>query len=345
VVTVETITSGGPLNFHVLHVRAGTKEGGRYSFEVLVQDLVSMLHPEASTVTPNPGDWGIDGYVGSLLEGEVSVWQAKYYIDGFGDDQKAGARKSYKRAKEAAAEHGYKLASWTLAIPCDLDGPTVQWWENWKRKAKSEDGVIFDLWNAVRLRRLLNSPDAVVLRNAYFSLDGKLPARPVLPLAASEDYEDSLFVRQMQEAGLAEFDDAMEQFFNAEILIREVDDKAVNVELAALQASRSAIGALWATRFNHACQTQADDRFPGLYGAVMQAIEDHHPSLPAELRAPLIHAHGLMHHRVNGGSAGWVRHYRRVAKEHMAGPDGAYAAAPEEAGAGGGITDAEGGAR
>jgi hypothetical protein len=50
----------------------------------------------------------------------------------------------------------------------------------------------------------------------------------------------------------------------------------------------------------------------------MEAIEERHVSLPVGLRAGLVHAQGLMHHRVNAGSAGWVRHYRLIVNDHAA---------------------------
>lgn len=315
-----SVPSSGLVDFNVLHVRAGSKDGGRAIFEELIQDLVGLSHPEVSTIEANPGDWGIDAYVGSLLEGEVSVWQSKFFIDGFDKSQQSQVRDAYTSARDSAVEHGYKLTSWTLCIPCNLDGPNALWWEGWKKKQQKTDSVVINLWNQVQLRQILISEDAKDTREYYFSPFGTPKPQPPRPTQRLEDlslYDGALFVKQMHEAGLVACDEAKEEFFNAEILAHEVTDKAIAEEVEALEESRAILASLWSQRFNTAAQLSENRALPGLYEKVMDTVRDHHPHMPSTLKCGLIHAYGMIHQRVNTGRAGWVRDYADIARRYF----------------------------
>ncbi|WP_159400334.1 serine/threonine protein kinase [Streptomyces sp. XY431] len=317
--TSVPILGTGLINFEFLKIRTGSTAGGRDLFEKMIQDVVDVKFPGSSTLEANPGDWGIDAYVGTLVEGEADVWQSKYFIDGFGDTQKAQVRDAYDQAKKCADREKYKLASWTLCIPVDFDGPTEKWWLTWKKKKEKDDGVTIVLWNAMRLRRLLQSEDAREVREYYFTTKVTVApptSRPTVTLDDFGKYDGALFVRQMHEAGMLECDEAKEEFFNAEILSHEISDKGMTEEIQALAEARQRLGSLWAQRFNTATQAGDDRRLIGLYVEVMDAIRDYHPNLPAEIRCGLVHAFGIMHQRVNDGRAGWVRDYRDVAADH-----------------------------
>lgn len=69
----------------------GGKEGARELFEKLIRQLVGLRYPGVSRVTANPGDWGIDTFVGEL-DGVISVWQSKFFIDGVGGGGACGVR-------------------------------------------------------------------------------------------------------------------------------------------------------------------------------------------------------------------------------------------------------------
>ncbi|MFJ9624683.1 serine/threonine protein kinase [Streptomyces sp. NPDC101181] len=317
--TSVPILGTGLINFEFFKIRTGSTAGGRDLFEKMIQDVVDVKFPGSSTLEANPGDWGIDAYIGTLLEGEASVWQSKYFIDGFGDAQKAQVRDAYDQALKCAKREGYTLTSWTLCIPVDLDGPTEKWWLGWKKKKEKDDGVTIVLWNAMRLRRLLQSEDAREIREYYFTATATIPpltTRPTVPLDDYGKYDGTLFVHQMHEAGMIECDEAKEEFFNAEILSHEVTDKGVPEELQTLSDVRTTLASIWAQRFNSALQATDDRRLIGLYVGVMDAIRSYHPNIPTEIRCGMVHAFGIMHQRVNDGRAGWVRDYKAVAAAH-----------------------------
>src|SRR5690242_12699106 len=116
------------LTFHHFLHEFG-EAGARERFEAFVVATVKSVRPAARPVRANPGDWGIDVYVGSLAQGQVGVWQAKFFLDEFDDSQKAQVREAYRSARKAAESEGYELIAWTLCIPQDLDGEAQQWWD------------------------------------------------------------------------------------------------------------------------------------------------------------------------------------------------------------------------
>jgi hypothetical protein len=316
------VVGSGLIKFEFLVQRLGSREAARDAFENLTEDLVAIVHPDVRAIRANPGDWGIDVFVGALTRGgEVYVWQSKYFIDGFGKTQQGDVRDSYNSAKKAAQNNGYTLKAWTLCIPITLDAPSLKWWQGWVKRNKA-DGIEKRLWDEGALRRKINTPAAADLRNAYFAPAFVLPGeteldanmRALRELENGNAYEEALFVHQMQVANMTETFSAREAFFNAEILTQEIGDKAIPEEVAALRAWRMKVNASWAKRFNDALQAvSAGDQLPGLYKDVMDEIEGRHESDARGLRASPIHGFGLMHQTVEGARAGWVREWRMVA--------------------------------
>lgn len=321
------VVGSGDIDFRFLETRFAGPAGAREAFERLIADTVGIVHPDVQEIQANPGDWGIDAYVGDLgKEGEVHIWQSKYFIDGFAKTQQGDVRESYNSAQKAARENGYKIASWTLCIPCELDGPMRTWWEGWKKRVSKADALTVNLETAGVLRRRLQPSTAAHVRNHYFSPVFPLPpttADPKEPRGLEElvddtKYDGALFVYQMDEAGLPETSAAREAFFNAEILEREVTDKGIQPEVSALSTWRVRVSSTWSTAFNTACQMSTDRRLPQLYGEVVGGIEAGHAQEATNLRAHVLHGVGLLHQAVDNGRAGWVRDWRDVAKVYRA---------------------------
>ncbi|MAS53416.1 MAG: hypothetical protein CMJ44_02095 [Pimelobacter sp.] len=325
--TTLQLVGNGAIDLASLKSRLGA-ETARAEFEKLIEDIVALKHPDVRAVRANPGDWGIDAFVGQLAEGgSVMVWQAKYYIDDFDKTQKDDVTRSYNAARAAAAAEGYALDSWTLCIPRTLDGPESKWWANWKRN-RAKDGVHFGLMDEGEIRRRLMAPGAEHVRTHYFNPVIVIPRdgghgvteRAMHELDDEAQFDDALFVRQMEAANLLETRSAREAFYNAEILTQEVEDKAVPAEMDRLRRWRMRVDSTWSTAFNSACEAGTDDRLPGLFQKVMDAIEQRHVDEAASLRASVIHGMGLMHQRVDNARAGWVRDWREVAASHDAAP-------------------------
>ncbi|MCW2928588.1 MAG: hypothetical protein JWM86_2556, partial [Thermoleophilia bacterium] len=92
--------------------------GAREHFEDFVVATVKALYPGAQPIRAHPGDGGIDVYLGSLANGKVAVWQAKFYLNGELTNSRQGSVKhSYAQAKKKALEKGYEIVKWTLCVP------------------------------------------------------------------------------------------------------------------------------------------------------------------------------------------------------------------------------------
>ena len=154
-----------PINFFEL-IGPGGKDEARHVFERLVIQLIRLDQP-ALGVAATPGDWGIDAFVGEL-DGRVSVWQAKFFIDGFGRAQHDQVRKSFAAALKAARAEGYTLAVWTLCIPVEPGPETALWWVGWQRRTAESTGVRIELMPGSAIESCLMSPEADDVARHYF---------------------------------------------------------------------------------------------------------------------------------------------------------------------------------
>lgn len=319
-----------PVSFHALIASTGSKEGARARFQDLVAQLLKVKHSTTRQIQPKPGDWGLDCFVG-FLNGTLFNWQAKFFIDGVGPAQQTEIRDSFERFREKAKEEGYKPGGWTLCIPVNMDPEMTKWWDRWKQRQEREHGCPIHLWDATELEALLISPDAQHVRDAYFGDSSSSKAElPTVPVPAGMSFEEMLFLKQLRAANIAEVEGAKRQFFNADLMEREVADKAVDAELKELETCLAEAQSIWEVRFNDKCEEHpSSNGLPGLYSSVMTAITELHRGKPrGELPMGLVHRLGTMHHVVDGGEAGWVREFRAVAAAH-AGAKTGPAASPE----------------
>ncbi len=307
------------ISFHQL-IGPGGKEGARETFERLIAQLVRVQYRSVRKVEANPGDWGLDVVVGEI-DGVMSVWQAKFFIDGVGEVQHAQIRDSFTQVVTQAKERGFSVNVWTLCIPVDLDAASLTWWTGWKRRQQRATGVRIELWDRTELEGLLLAPDAAEIRSAAFPTGAPSAgvAAPVLELPDGTEYDDMLFIKQLTAAQIREHGSAKQQFFNAEVLSREVADKQVEEHIQALKAERADLLSIWEDRYNRSCGEPdvGDGLLPALHPDVMEAIERRHDGARVEvLPMHLVHRKGAMHQVVEGGRAGWVRDFRSVVTAH-----------------------------
>jgi WD40 repeat protein len=187
------------ITFAAHQVRAGLA-GASEDFEQMLGLLVRATAGDGSLVFANPGDWGIDVLVGDL-RGQVTVWQAKYFVRGVARSQRGQISASFDSALRAAAAYGYTLERWVLCIPASMDGPTLQWWQGWKTEREQASGARIELWDETRLRELLLRPEAADVRRHYYNPyrhDGqagtsKAVASPYRGLSAFGEQDAGLF--------------------------------------------------------------------------------------------------------------------------------------------------------
>ncbi len=308
-----------PISFVAHQMRTGGMGGARDDFEKMIIELANATMPGVRTIAANPGDWGIDAFAGDL-GGSITVWQSKYFHPVTAATHQRTIRESFQSVIKQAAEHGHTVKMWILCIPSSMDGPTTKWWDKWKRTQERDHNLVIDLWDETQLTVRLRAPEADQVRRAYYELPTAVPpadgeARPVLEVDEDKAvaFDSALFVRQMREAGHLELDGAKRQFFNADLVAREIAHKGVPSEVNALVSTDATLHGVWETRFNECC---ADDSLRKLHSLVWADVRTEHPQLPKQLRLEVAHAWGLVHRLVDNRKAGWVKHWRTVAATH-----------------------------
>jgi hypothetical protein len=310
------------INLRRLEIDSG-KAGAREKFERLIARLVKLQHPSAQEIRPKQGDWGIDVFVGKLTSGNISVWQAKYFADRIGDAQKGEIRQSFNQIIDKSKEIGFKVKAWTLCIPGTFAGDEKIWWEKWYRDKQKETGLIIRLKENLDIVTMLQTRDALPLC-VEFNLTDKgellIPERAIepLPLTESQKYNRSLFILKLLAADVTEIESAKKQFFNAEIVSREIHDKNDDLEIAELNDLYEKIHSLWETRFIEAMQSQnIEGETRRVYTMMLRLIEEKNNELLYCHRLPIsfFHKKGLMQQMADICTVGWTPDYKRLSKK------------------------------
>lgn len=331
------MTSPSTVDFRVHAVRGNGEEFGRVDFHRMLTALIKVKQPTATEVRADPGDWGIDTYVGSLAS-RISIWQSKYFHDRIGPSQQAQIRESFASAIKHAKANGHTIESWTLCVATTLSAPERKWWEG-KAKAwqRENPGLRIDLWDEPALRSLLMSPDAAHVFNEFYGPDrdwsaaAGRPAAPAVPaLGDTPAYADALFMRQLDVAGASETDAQRQAFFSAEILARDIAGRAVPAQVAALLELDAEVHALWEEHWLDPARTPTPGEYQPsalrLLAAVLTALRGIAPPPAVPVRTP--HVRGMLHRVVEDGRAGWVHDWRDVAHEHRERRSAAAAGVP-----------------
>lgn len=309
--------------FQRFAIDAGSDGAARANFQLLVTDLVMIVHPDATTVEGAGGrDWGIDTVAGELAGGEVRLWQSKFVLIWQNKNPRSQVYASYNSAKKKAAEHGYRLKAWTLVVPCILAPEELKWFQGWAKGRLKADGVAVDLWDGPKLRHKLQSTDAEHLaRQSFphlFPSPAASPSATKAAIAHLDDptaFADALFVRQLREAGRTETDAASANFFATDALVRDLAEKGEVQAVAGMRDLELEVRTIWENEFSkHAPHADSDGRMSDFIDLVIEkagACED-----PDSLPLNKAHKRGTAHRIVEHRWAGWVTHWRHIADEH-----------------------------
>lgn len=312
------------IDFRTHLLRAGGDEAARIDFQRMISALVGATHPTATDVRPDPGDWGIDVFVGQLID-RISIWQSKYFYTSIGNSQKAQIRDSFDSAMKHASKYGYEVEAWTLCVACELSAPERRWWDNKVKKWQQlHPNLSIDLWDAPRLRRLLLAPEAVDVVEEFYpgnTTTTTVPSPPgALPISTEEtpDYSAALFVRQLRVAGLRELDSHRAAYFNADLLVRDVEARAVAAELSAVREIDLGIMGHWEDAVADPATAPTVSEYEASAKRLLVKVMDctRNYAAPPELPVRAAHVKGLMHRAVEEARAGWVHDWREVARRH-----------------------------
>ena len=311
------------IDFRVHLIRAGNDEGARTDFHRMLSALIGVSYPTATDMRADPGDWGIDVYVGSLID-RVSIWQSKYFYQQIDDPQKKQIRESFASAMKNAKENGYQVEAWTLCVACELSPKERKWWDTKVRGWRKEyPDLSIDLWDAPRLRRLLLAPEAKHIVDEFYpentSNSTNVSSPPPISAQEPPTYEGALFVKQLQVAGVQELDAQRKAFFNADLLVRDVESRAVPDQVAAVHEIDVSLQAQWEDAVADPATAPTADKYQEsakrLFATTMRKTQDF--TAPHELPLRPLHVRGLMHRIVDDARAGWVHDWRDIAANHV----------------------------
>ena len=116
-------------------ILAGGLEGARSKFPTACETVLRKMYPDENVqiVRPNPGDYGVDIYIGEYGVNPIKVFQCKFFLDDLGESQKEQIRGSFNTA---ASSEEFEMIEWTLMLPKTLDSKEHKWWAGWKVKQK-----------------------------------------------------------------------------------------------------------------------------------------------------------------------------------------------------------------
>ncbi|WP_339179248.1 hypothetical protein [Paenibacillus sp. FSL R5-0701] len=124
------------------------KSGAREKFEAICVELIQTIHEDDShTVDSDGGDGGIDIFVGDY-DGDLDVYQCKYFIDKINATQKRQITESFNKV---VSEKGDNIMKWYLCVAKDFSKKEHEWWAKWKREMEEKHNFKIKLWDASML--------------------------------------------------------------------------------------------------------------------------------------------------------------------------------------------------
>lgn len=239
-----------------------TEDGARVVFAEIVNQCARSVYPGARAVRPDPGDEGIDTFFGEL-DGDLHVWQSKYFCEGVDKAQQAQIRASWKSCTESTCIG--RVARWTLCVPIELSVPEIQWWQKWRKQESGKWGCQIELWSktefvsfhsrtdlssvfAAALQRNVSHPNFDAAVSAMRS--GGRSAVLLRKLPTRDHLRDAVFVRKLEAAGISQHRAARTAFYNFELLRAAVEEGGNPEEVAALDDLQERVFDLWEREYN-----------------------------------------------------------------------------------------------
>jgi hypothetical protein len=302
-----------------------TEDGGRSVFAELVNQCVRSVYPGARAVRPDPGDEGIDTFIGEL-DDELHVWQSKYFCDGVDKAQQAQIRASWK----ACTESNYieRVARWTLCIPIEMSVPELQWWQKWRKREGEKWSCQIELWSKTEFVSFHTRTDlsevftAALHRGVHHAnFDAAIAAmrsagRPqalIKKLPTRDHLRDAVFVRKLEAAGIAQHRAARTAFYNFELLRAAVEQGGNPDEGAALEDLQERVFDIWESEFN---ARDPSELGRPLVRAVDSTIEkEDQGRLRTSLPTDIIHKKGGLHYWADLCEAGWTMDFKSVGRD------------------------------
>lgn len=315
-------------DFRYLRDKYG-EAGARDIFEKICVQLFQKKYENAYAVQAAPGDDGIDVLVGDL-NGQIVVYQCKYFIDGIDDAQKSQIRESYKTVTGK-----YSVIEWYLCIPILFTVDNHKWWSDWKTRKQQKDKIKIDYFDGSRLLILLKECD---MYNNIFDEDVRNALKEIQEHLCSENiriyneiiydindfsdisYDDCIFVKMLESANIFDTAEYKNDFFNAEIVKQKIISKGQNRELLMYKQLLSKLKSVWGTQYN--IHKHATDGRELLNNTYLRVEDLDTTTLTANNDISLLAKKGMLHQLADEKRIGWVENYLKVLEAYMEGENG-----------------------
>lgn len=158
----------------------GNLQGARHAFELACRDIFQKKFPDqqVSGIEPNPGDDGVDVYVGDIGIEPIDVFQCKYFIEGIDDSQKSQIRDSFKTALNSSK---FEMKKWILCLPIELNMEERIWFNKWKAKQicaielVTGPMLLLDSKELKLYDSIFEHQDSIVIRKIYEIVKREMP--------------------------------------------------------------------------------------------------------------------------------------------------------------------------
>lgn len=312
-------------DFRYLRDKYG-EAGARDIFEKICVQLFQNMHENAYAVLASPGDDGIDILVGDL-NGEIVVYQCKYFIDGIKDAQKSQIKESYKTVTGK-----YTVIKWYLCVPILFTVDNHKWWSDWKTSKQQKDRIEIDYFDGSRLLMLLKKCD---MYNNFFDEDIRNALKEIQEYLCSEydriyneiiydindfsdiSYDRCIFVKMLESANIFDTAEYKNDFFNAEIVKQKIISKGQNEELQMYNNLLSKLKSIWGTQYK--IHKHATDGRELLNNTYLRVEDLDTTTLAASNDVNLLAKKGMLHQLADEKRIGWVENYLRVLELYMEG--------------------------
>tara|TARA_R110000868_G_scaffold627_5_gene4445 strand:+ start:28390 stop:29337 length:948 start_codon:yes stop_codon:yes gene_type:complete len=299
------------------------KIGSRSVFEDACEKAFTSEYKDAFTIKCNPGDDGIDIFVGDFTD-PIEVYQCKCFFFEIGEIQKKQIRDSFKKARTST---NFKMKKWCLCVPKSLTIEEMKWWSSWKKTNEKKFNIDIELFDSVRLLNLIrknkidleifDEEERLLLTEILAILEKKEERlKEILSVPEDEDYTERIFALKLKSAKI---EDNMEiynkQFFNAEILTKEVQSKNIESDIKELKNLKDSIQEMWLTQY-----LMYDDENDGnkLLGIINSRIEDFsYYHLKTVLSVSVSEKKGILHQLADECTVGWVKKYKERLKLYL----------------------------
>jgi hypothetical protein len=302
--------------------------GAREVFEKICTELLISLYGEkAHPIKASQGDDGIDILVGDFTM-PMDVYQCKYLIEGINASQREQITNSFKTAINS---QNFTMKKWILCLPCDLTIKEFQWWSDWRIKHTRLHNIEIELYDGSYLLLQLKKTDLykslfdndviLILDDIQKSLNAQKQKQldEIIVLLKSNDpnlYDDTVFVRKLENAHISEIDGCKRDFFNAELAEQSVRSQGNDENILLIQKLKNAIYSIWETQFRkYKDESNGNDLLTRVYERVEELDTT---SLATSLSYySLLSKKGILHQLADECSVGWLSDYQKKLDQYL----------------------------